>query len=97
MKNKLRRVITLLMICTMLGGMSLVAGATEHECAFSYIGIERYNVQHIVNHEYTDGNGVVHTCEVTLHQYREIWKCACGASEYHNYTNVPKHSGACGQ
>lgn len=97
MKNKLKKAITVLLVCTMLGGMTLTAGATEHVCAFSYTGIEKYSVQHVSYHEYTDGDRVVHTCEITLHKFREVWECACGASEYRNYTNVVKHSGDCGQ
>lgn len=96
-KNKLKRAIALLMVCMMVCGMTIVANATVHECAFSYTGIDEYSVTHISYHDYTDGKGITHTCEVTLHRYREVWHCACGASEYRNYTNVVKHSGACGQ
>lgn len=96
-KNKVRRVVSMIMISVMLFGVCLTVNATEHVCAFSYMGVNWYSRTHIAYHTFWNEDSEEMKCEVVLDQYRDIYKCACGAFEYRNYRNLPLHLGNCGQ
>lgn len=100
MKTKMKRIGAMVLACVMLWGVSVGVSAENlpgHTCAFSYMGTERYATTRITYHTYLDGNGNVQTCEVRVKQFRDIYKCACGETEYRNQRGVVEHTGDCGQ
>ena len=99
-KNKVKRIVALIVMCMMLCGISIVTYADvppEHVCAFSFMGIDYVGRSHIAYHTFVDGNGITHTCEVVVDSYRDVYKCACGAVEYRNQHGIAIHLGHCGQ
>lgn len=103
MKTKMKRIGAMVLACVMLWGVSVGVNAEtrqeppKHECAFSYMGTEFLGSTHISYHTYKDENFIDRQCEVLVDQYRDIYKCACGAVEYRNRHGVPRHTAHCGQ
>lgn len=101
MKKLAKKVLAMGLLCVMLLGGTITSSAGVHECAYSYMGIERYNVITGEVHPYTVYNYSTQkmetkSCQILYYYYREVWKCACGDIEYRNYSTVTDHLGACG-
>lgn len=106
MKRNLKRLVAVGIACILLCGTSITSVAAgevvppEHECKFSYMGINEYQGQDMGTHPYylsdSMGNVTVKSCHVTLISCREVWKCGCGKVEYRNHHTIQRHS-ACGK
>lgn len=101
-KNRIRRVVAAVMVSVMMMGMTVFASAatSTHECAFSYMGNVHRGTTHAYSHGYTTydletGQPVYNTCEVVAEQYMQVWKCACGATQYRIIPSVMRHTSNC--
>ncbi len=100
MKSKLKRLGAIGLLCIMLVGMSITAGAVTHECAYSYMGTNVYRIEEGPDHPYTtyeNGKMVTKYCHITYIFYKDVYKCACGSIEHRNTRHEARHSKACGQ
>lgn len=100
MKTKMKRIGAMVLACVMLWGVSAGVRAENlpgHTCAFSFMGKDHYATNHITYHTYLDKYGNVQTCEVRVKQFRDVYRCACGAVEYRNPKGVVEHTGDCGE
>lgn len=102
MKATMKRIGAMVLACVMLWGVSVgVSAETKqdppvHECAFSYMYTQFLGSTHVTYHTYVDENGT-HTCEVLVDQYRYVYKCACGETQYGTPYGIPRHTDRCGQ
>lgn len=99
MRTKMKRVAAMMLACVLLWDIGVSAEAQEapkHECAFSYMYTQPLGSTHITYHTYADEEGT-HTCEVVVDQYRCVYKCACGATQYGATYGIPRHTAPCGQ
>ena len=96
--NKVKRLIAVSLLSIMFLGVTIIANATTHKCAYSYMGNQTYEVR-TMQHPYTiykDGESKIETCNVEYRQIREVYKCACGNTYYVNLPTVVVHLGGCG-
>lgn len=101
MNRKMKRLVAAMLLCTMVCLTGVTALATEHKCAFSYMGNSTVSDIHVSSHTYLKYNtstGMYDTCICQVRQrvQEEIWKCACGKKEARNRTTKEVHSG-CGK
>lgn len=102
MKTIMKRIGVMVLAGVMLWSVSVgVSAETEkdppkHECAFSYMYTQHLGTTHITYHTYVDEDGT-HTCEVVVDQYRYVYKCACGATQYGKTYGIQSHTAPCGQ
>lgn len=96
MKKKMRKIAAILCISIMLCGMSMGVYAAVHKCAFSFMGNTVTNPSTVVgSHPYTINNGSTYetvTCYISSETHAEVYKCACGATEYRNAVTYTHHS-----
>lgn len=101
MKNKVKRVVAVLLASSMILGMGIVAYAAWHECAFSYMGSTVTSPSTTVgSHTYTSYNTATGqmdtlTCYISAETRSDVYKCACGKMEYRNPVTRTHHS-SCG-
>lgn len=69
--------------------------AKNHEHATSFMTKQLYKSGYIASHPYYDYG--TKTCEIWGYYYREVWSCACGYTDYRNYSIVTRHTSNCGE
>ncbi len=99
----IRRILTVGVVVTMLCGLMLMTSAApaiahvhalscieERSCYNSYNG-----TTHPYNIVYVDASGNVsyrtESCQTVVYQFRDVYKCGCGYTEYLNYTTDSWH------
>lgn len=94
--KRVKRILAVAAASIMLCGFAITSGATVHEHALSYMGVQCYDTTVGYSHPYYSG-GKLKSCPITVLHYRDEWKCACGLTEYRNFHTSERHGAACGQ
>lgn len=104
--NKLKKVLSTIIVGTMLCGLTITANAADHTThAYSYQSTVCYDSYNGIQHQYVTSTTTLPsgqviyeygTCQTVVYQYKDLYKCGCGAIKYQNYINKSWHAN-CGQ
>lgn len=101
-KNKLKRIVAIMMACIMLCGLTITASASASTCPscgkeMTFVGVECYNSHSGTTHPYVDENGTTKTCETVIYYNRTRLRCDyCGEVKFINEYTAEIHM-QCGQ
>lgn len=94
MKKMMAALLVRMMVC----GMSIGVCAATHVHNTSYMGHTVTETSNVGSHPYVINNGSTYetvTCYISAKTEAEVWKCACGYTEYKNAVTRTYHS-VCG-
>ena len=81
-----KRLLAVLLISVMLGGMAVTANAAVHVHAYSWNEENYYNSYSGIAHQYVTGQKtsptgqvtyIYGTCQTVVYEGRSVWKCGC--------------------
>lgn len=103
--RKIKKLVATAMAAVMICGFAVTAHAAAHVHAYSYDSTQCYNSFNSIQHQYvvsttTKPSGEVvyeyGSCQLVIYQYRDLYKCGCGAAKYENYHSKTWHAN-CGR